>query len=160
MRMTLTYHDCCTKPEFGEVRRNIHLIFLIRSSFIIRISISEPMAAFFYVFSNSIRIRAIPFGEAGLHRSLFTNTRSYGRGGGVGRGLGVGRPLGVGLGLGVEVGVGLGVAVAVGVGVAVAVAVAVGVGVGVPPPPGAWIPTVMGDPVLKKPTVALALCGG
>jgi hypothetical protein len=58
----------------------------------------------------------------------------------------------------------LGVAVAVGVGVAVAVAVAVGVvvgvGVGVVPPPGAWIPTVMGDPVLKKPTVALALCGG
>ena len=54
----------------------------------------------------------------------------------------------------------MGVAVAVGVGVAVAVAVAVGVGVGVVPPPGAWIPTVMGDPVLKKPTVALALCGG
>jgi hypothetical protein len=54
------------------------------------------------------------------------------------------------------------VAVGVGVEVAVAVAVAVGVGVGVPPPsdPGAWIPTVMGDPVLKKPTVALALCGG
>jgi len=52
------------------------------------------------------------------------------------------------------------VAVAVGVEVAVAVAVAVGVGVGVPPPPGAWIPTVMGDPVLKNPTVALALCGG
>jgi len=52
------------------------------------------------------------------------------------------------------------VAVGVDVGVAVAVAVAVGVGVGVPPPPGAWIPTVMGDPVLKKPTVALALCGG
>ena len=53
---------------------------------------------------------------------------------------------------------------AVGVGVAVAVAVAlalaVAVGVGVPPPPGARIPTVMGDPVLKKPTVALALCGG
>ena len=47
------------------------------------------------------------------------------------------------------------------VAVAVAVAVAVGVGVGVlPPPPGAWIPTVMGDPVLKNPTVALALCGG
>src|SRR5262249_28063885 len=46
--------------------------------------------------------------------------------------------------------------------VGVAVAVAVGVGVGVPPPPspGTWIPTVMGDPVLKKPTVALPLCGG
>jgi len=50
--------------------------------------------------------------------------------------------------------------VGVEVAVAVAVGVAVGVGVGVPPPPGAWIPTVMGDPALKKPTVALALCGG
>jgi len=58
----------------------------------------------------------------------------------------------------VDVGVEVGVAVAVAV--AVGVAVGVGVGVGVPPPPGAWIPTVMGDPVLKKPTVALALCGG
>jgi len=42
----------------------------------------------------------------------------------------------------------------------VAVAVAVGVGVGVAPPAGAWIETVMGAPVLKKPIVALALCGG
>ena len=70
----------------------------------------------------------------------------------------------MGVGVGVAVGVAVAVAVAVGVGVevAVAVAVAVGVGVGVPPPPdpGAWIPTVIGDPVLKKPTVALALCGG
>jgi hypothetical protein len=40
------------------------------------------------------------------------------------------------------------------------VAVAVGVGEGVPNPLGPWIATVMGDPVLKKPTVALALCGG
>lgn len=55
----------------------------------------------------------------------------------------------------------MGVAVAAGVEVALAVADAVGVGVGVPPPfPGAWIATVMGDPVLKKPTVASALCGG
>ena len=50
---------------------------------------------------------------------------------------------------------GLGVAV----GVAVVVAVAVGVGVGVPPA-GAWIATIIGDPVLKNPTVALAVCGG
>src|SRR6266403_914180 len=76
----------------------------------------------------------------------------YGRGGGVGRGLGVGTDLGVG----VTVAVGVGVEVAVGV----AVAVGVGVGVGVPPPPGAWSPTIIGEPVLKKPTVALALCGG
>ena len=82
----------------------------------------------------------------------------YGRGAGVGRGLPGGLGLAVGLGLGV--GVAVGVDVGVEVGVAVAVGVAVGVGVGVPPPPGAWIPTVMGDPVLKKPTVALALCGG
>ena len=54
-------------------------------------------------------------------------------------------------------------AVAVAVGVAVGVEVAVGVAVGVglaPSPPGPWIPTVMGAPVLKNPTVALALCGG
>jgi len=95
-----------------------------------------------------------------IHRSLIHQFTIYDRGGGVGRPLGVGRALGVGVGLGVAVGVGLGVAVAVGVGVAVAVAVGVGVGVGVPPPPGAWIPTVMGDPVLKNPTVALAFCGG
>jgi hypothetical protein len=99
-------------------------------------------------------------GEASHPLITDSSITVYDRCGGVGRGLGVGRVLGVGLGLGVEVGVGLGVAVAVGVGVAVAVAVAVGVGVGVPPPPGAWIPTVIGVPVLKKPTVALALCGG
>ena len=34
-----------------------------------------------------------------------------------------------------------------------------GVGVGVPPA-GAWIATVIGDPVLKKSTVAFAVCGG
>ena len=50
--------------------------------------------------------------------------------------------------------------VAVAVGVAVAVAVAVAVGVGVAPPAGPWIGTIIGEPVLKKPTVALALCGG
>ena len=47
-----------------------------------------------------------------------------------------------------------------GVAVAVAVAVAVGVAVGVPPPAGAWIATIIGEPVLKKPTVALVVCGG
>jgi hypothetical protein len=100
--------------------------------------------------------------ELTSHFPIPPASKIYDRGGGVGRALGVGRVLGVGLGLGVEVGVGVGVAVAVAVGVAVtlAVAVAVGVGVGVPPPPGAWISTVVGDPVLKKPTVALALCGG
>ena len=51
------------------------------------------------------------------------------------------------------------VAVAVEVGVAVAVGVAVGVGVGVPPA-GAWIATIIGEPVLKNPTMALAACGG
>lgn len=81
---------------------------------------------------------------------------TYGRGAAVGRGLGGGLDLGVGLGRGVAVGVALGVAVAVGV----AVGVGVGVGVGVALPEGAWIATVIGEPVLKKPTVALALCGG
>ena len=61
-----------------------------------------------------------------------------------GLGCGVGRTLGSGEGLGV--GVGRTVAVGVGVGVGVTV----GVGVGVPPPwPGAWISTVIGEPVLK-----------
>src|SRR5262249_48466275 len=71
---------------------------------------------------------------------------SYGRGAGVGRGLGSGMDLGVGLSRGVVV--------------AVAVAVGVGVAVGVAPPAGAWIATVIGEPVLKKPTVALVSCGG
>ena len=59
-------------------------------------------------------------------------------------------------------GVGRIVAVGVAVGGGVAVAEGVGVGVGVPPPPspGAWISTVIGSPVLKYPTVALAVCGG
>ena len=57
-------------------------------------------------------------------------------------------------------GVALGVAVAVGVGVGVGVELAVGVGVGVPFPVGAWIATIIGEPVLKKSTVALAFCGG
>jgi hypothetical protein len=63
------------------------------------------------------------------------------------------------VGLGVAVGIGVDVAVGVGVDVAVGVAVAVGVGVGVPPA-GAWIATIIGEPVLKNPTVALAVCGG
>src|SRR5437879_6443819 len=61
--------------------------------------------------------------------------RAYGRGAGVGRGRGGGLGLGDGVGRGVEVGV--------------AVAVGVGVGVGVAPPTGAWIATVVGEPVLK-----------
>src|SRR5204862_7045765 len=36
---------------------------------------------------------------------------------------------------------------------------AVGVGVGVPLAVGAWTAVVMGEPVLKKATVALLLCG-
>jgi len=66
----------------------------------------------------------------------------------------------VGRGLGVALGVGVGVTVAEGVGVGVGVGLGVGVGVGVPTPLGAWISTVIGDPVLKNPTVALAVCGG
>ena len=63
---------------------------------------------------------------------------AYGRGGGVGRGLDAGLDLGVGVGRGV----------------------AVAVGVGVAPPEGPWIATAIGEPVLKKPIVALAACGG
>src|ERR1044071_3251310 len=62
---------------------------------------------------------------------------------------------GVGVGVGVNVAVGDGLAVGLGVGVGLAV----GLGVGVPPA-GACIATVMGEPVLKKPTVARAFCGG
>jgi hypothetical protein len=63
------------------------------------------------------------------------------------------------VGLGVAVGIGVDVAVGVAVAAAVAVAVAVGVGVG-EPPAGPWIATIIGEPVLKNPTVALAVCGG
>ncbi len=68
-------------------------------------------------------------------------------------------------GVAVTVGVGEGVALAVGVGVTVTVGVGVGlpegVGVGVPPvPPGACTPTAIGEPVLKKPTIALVAPGG
>ena len=64
------------------------------------------------------------------------------------------------MGRGLGDAIGLGDGVGRGVAVGVAVAVGVGVGVGVPPPPGAWIATIIGDPVLKNPIVALALCGG
>jgi len=69
--------------------------------------------------------------------------------------------VGVGVGVGVKVAVGVGVRVGVGLAVTVAVGdgLAVGVGVGVPPI-GAWIATMVGDPVLKYPTVALTPCGG
>ena len=65
----------------------------------------------------------------------------------------------MGVGRTVAVGVAVGVGVTVGVGVAVGLTVGVGVGV-TTPPPGTWISTVIGEPVLKKPTVALAVCGG
>ena len=57
-------------------------------------------------------------------------------------------------------GVGVGRTVAVGVGVGVTIGVGLAVGVGVAPPAGAWIATVIGDPVLKKSTIALVACGG
>ena len=65
------------------------------------------------------------------------------------------------MGRGLGDAIGLGDGVGRGVAVGVAVAVGVGVGVGVPPPPeGAWIATIIGEPVLKNPTVALTDCGG
>ena len=81
-------------------------------------------------------------------------------GGGFGRGVGVGRIVAVGVAVGVDVGVALGGGVTVAVGVGVGLAGGVGVGVPPPPSPGAWISTVIGEPVLKYPTVALAVCGG
>lgn len=69
------------------------------------------------------------------------------------------------MGRGVPVGVALAVAVAVGVGVVlgdtVGVAVAVGVGVGVVSDMnGAMTSTVTGEPVLKKPILAVLPTGG
>jgi hypothetical protein len=92
----------------------------------------------------------------------------------LGIGVGVALPVGVGVGVtvapGVRLGLGEGGTVGLGVdigvsdtvGDAVAVAVAVGVGVGVTAPSGEgpWISTVIGVPVLKKPIVAFAACGG
>ena len=66
----------------------------------------------------------------------------------------------VAVGVGVNVAVPVGVAVGVNVAVAVAVGVDVGVGDGVGTPPGAWMRTPMGEPVLKKPTVAFVGFGG
>ena len=86
-------------------------------------------------------------------------TITYGRGAGVGRGLPPGLGLAVGEGLAVDVGVAVGDDVAVAVAVGVGVELAVGVGVGVPPA-GPWIAAIIGEPVLKNPTVALELCGG
>jgi hypothetical protein len=86
---------------------------------------------------------------------LLSLLTAYGLDGGVGLGRDCGVDLGEGVALGVGVGVGVGVAVAV------AVAVAVGVGVGVASAKtGASITTVIGEPVLKKPTVAVSVCGG
>jgi hypothetical protein len=87
-------------------------------------------------------------------RNLLRTSPRYGHG----RGCGVGRALGIGVGRGVAVGVGVAVAVAVGVGVAVAVGVGVGDGAGTSP--GAWIKTPIGEPVLKKPTIASVVFGG
>ena len=73
----------------------------------------------------------------------------------MGRGVGVGRGVVVALGVGVTVGLGVAVGLALGVGLDG------GVGVGVTTPAlGAWISTVIGEPVLKYPTVALAVWGG
>ena len=58
------------------------------------------------------------------------------------------------MGVAVAGGVAVGLGVAEGVGVGVGLAGGVGVGV-TTPPLGAWISTVIGEPVLKKPTVAL-----
>ena len=44
--------------------------------------------------------------------------------------------------------------------VGVGLAVGVGVGDGCGTSPGAWIPTKMGEPVLKKPTVEFVGLGG
>jgi len=64
--------------------------------------------------------------------------------------------VGVIVAVAVAVGVAVAVAVAVGVGLGVTGGVAVGVGdgVGVGTPPGAWTAAPIGEPVLKKPTVA------
>ena len=90
---------------------------------------------------SGIFFHVLPLEAKNIFTSRSTRKGSYGRGSGVGRGLGDGVDLGA----------------AVGVGVAVAVAVGVGVGV---PPAGAWIATIIGEPVLKNPTLALAACGG
>ena len=71
--------------------------------------------------------------------------------------MGVGR--GVVVAVAVAVGVALGAGVTDGVGLAVGVGVGVGVGV-TTPPTGAWISTVIGEPVLKNPIVASVVCGG
>jgi len=115
-------------------------------------------------------VKGVAGGAAGNDRLGAWLPNNHGRGAGVGLGLGSGLDLGEGVGRGVgvavavavavAVGEALGVAVAVGLAVGVAVAVAVGVGVGVLVPAGAWIATVLGAPVLKYPTVALASSGG
>ena len=81
----------------------------------------------------------------------------------VGVAIGDGVGLGVGVGVGVSDGVTVGVVVIVVVGVGVIPGLRVGVGVGValhPSADGPRTPTVIGVPVLKKPIVAFALCGG
>ena len=74
--------------------------------------------------------------------------------------------VGAGVGVGGVGGVGVGLVSVLAVGnwgrCGWAGTVGVGVGVGVAPPSGEgpWIPTVIGVPVLKKPIVAFAACGG
>jgi len=82
-----------------------------------------------------------------------------GLGGGVEVGVAVGITVGVGGGVDVAVAVAVAVAVGVGLGVTGGVAVGVGDGVGVGTPPGAWTSTPIGEPVLKKPTVAFVGLG-
>ena len=57
-------------------------------------------------------------------------------------------------------GVAVAVAVAVGVDVGVVLGLAVGVGLGVPLPAGPCVSTIIGEPVLKKPTIAFPSWGG
>jgi hypothetical protein len=95
-----------------------------------------------------------------VRKLLRTTTAPHGRGCGVGRslGIGVGRGVEVGVGVGLTVGVGVGLTVGVGVGVGVmdGVGVAEGVAVGVASDmKGAGTSTVTGEPVLKKPMVAV-----
>ena len=80
-----------------------------------------------------------------------------GRGLAVGCNLGVGVTRGVALAVAVTVGVAVGEIVAVGVGLTVAVGVAVGVASDMN---GATTSTVTGEPVLKKPIVAVPTSGG
>ena len=78
----------------------------------------------------------------------------------VGVGVGVGEAVAVAVAVSVAVAVDVGVAVAVGVGESAGVTLGLAVGVGVASArTGASITTSIGEPVLKKPTVAVVVCG-